>query len=202
MAPNPDPREAVAGLSGRAPRGPRWASGGFHRTLLRPPRGSFSTPCFFFSEQVRGGEGGRDGRTKASEKTGQLPMGLPGRAGLDKPKGQAGITWQEMLRSQKKIEPDRYPVWGGMPPKPLRLEAGKRARGCFYKRPPPTPQAVADPWSQGQQRGVCRLWRQAFRLLQCVSVFPSRAPWRKGGHPLPHLLFSICLPLPPAPQPW
>ena len=83
---------------------------------------------------VRGGEGERDGRTKASEKTCQLPMGLPGRAGLDKPKGQAGVTWQEMLRSQKKIELDRYPVrsGGGVPPKPLRLEAGKGAGGVYF----------------------------------------------------------------------
>ena len=50
VAPNPDPREVEAGLGGRAPRGPRWALGGFHRTLLRPPRGSFSAPRFFFSE--------------------------------------------------------------------------------------------------------------------------------------------------------
>ena len=83
------------------------------------------------------------GKRRPLRKRCQLPMGLPIRTGLDKPKGQAGVTWQEMLRSQQKIEPDSYPVRsGGAPPKPLKLEAGKGAGGASTSSPP----QLLGPW--------------------------------------------------------
>lgn len=59
---------------------PHWESGGFHRTLLRPPQGSCSPhPHVFFLLLVLNGKEGRGEEervdTKASEKMCKLPVG-------------------------------------------------------------------------------------------------------------------------------
>lgn len=90
MWPQPDPGGAEARLGGYSR--PHWELGGFHRTLLRPPWGSFFAPFLFLSffsffKWERRGKARRGGSTKASEKTCKLPVGSPAKTGLGKPKG-------------------------------------------------------------------------------------------------------------------
>lgn len=132
-------------------------------------------------------------------------MGLPGRAGLDKPKGQAGVTWQEMLRSQKKTEPDRYPVrrGGGVPPKTLRLEVGKGARGASTS----SPHQLLGPWLIPGAKGNSERCADfgGGGLSVCSGAFRSLARGLPGGRgctrSLTCSLASAFRSPPPAPHP-
>lgn len=103
---------------------------------------------------------------EGSEKTCQLPMGLPGRAGLDKPKGAGGRYVARNAKVTKENRTRQIPVRGGAAPD-SETRGGEANRVLLTSSP-----QLLGPWlipgAKATARGVQTLEEVGFPSARCI----------------------------------